>query len=209
MKRTSIVAVCLLSVAAVCVGETEAKKASEPGGLSADVEVRFETEHTEHGRRGMRKAFLPKAEIKYPFSSEGRAYAGVKAALGLGPVYIVDVCLDSVSPYAGISYDVTDIFTVDIGYMHRLYTSAPAFKFAGIIGTALDYDGSGIKRNASEVYGAVYADVFLSPSLRVFYNFLDREIDVEVAIGHSFDLSQNVMMGGISLDLGAKVGYVN
>ncbi|MDR1433208.1 MAG: hypothetical protein LBI61_02600 [Puniceicoccales bacterium] len=157
--------------------------------------AKFEGEHIFRGRREINKAFVPKLRVSYSCLDDCRVYAGADAALALALPADDSFFLDNVSPYVGVAYDVTDIFTLDAGYIHYFYTKVPS-------GAA----NLGIKRNSDEIYGGVVADVILTPSAYVFYNFGRREVAIEGRVGYTFDLSDN-LLSGLAVDLGGKIGY--
>jgi hypothetical protein len=190
MKKLLLLAtgmLCVVGLRAADAGNVSDWKSD----LSGSVAVKFETEHVERGRKFSQKAFAPSARLEYRVHDLAKAYVGVDSAIALKSH---DVFVHNpVSPYIGLTYDVTDMFTVDGGYMHRFYTGA---KRGDRIG----------KRNSNEIFLGVMADVIASPSLYCFYNFDHREFAVEGAVNHSFDLSQQVAPG-LGIDVGAKIGF--
>ena len=72
------------------------------------------------------------------------------------------------------------------------------------------YDFSEVDLGSTkEVYAALGYDTFLSPSLTVYYDIEDVDgFYVELAVGHSFDLSEYLVEGS-SFDLGASIGWAD
>jgi hypothetical protein len=189
MKKILIIAAGLLGAA----GLFGAEDSSSASNLSLDTSVKFQSDYAYRGRRELRKAVLTSAEIGYAAFQGGTIYVGADAALGIEK----ETFGNRVSPYLGVTYDITDIFSVDAGYAHNFHTS---------LKTETGGFQSFYKRNTSEFYAGVIADVILTPSLYLFYDVGRKEIAVEGEVGHSFDLSQ-YSINGLSIDLGAKLGY--
>lgn len=85
-------------------------------------------------------------------------------------------------------------YGVDVG-MVGLAAGYTEFTFPGAEGGA-----------EREVYAGVELDVPLSPSLTVFYGVdggIKKDLYVEAGIGYEFEI-----MGGLDLELGATVGYI-
>jgi hypothetical protein len=195
MKKITAVAGGMLI--AGCLG------AFEPPAFTLDTNVKFSSEHTFRGSRQTKKAFLPSAEIGLPVLEKGRLYLGVDAVLGLAAPATISRsiefgCANELRSYAGFSYGVTDIFTLDIGFIHRCYTNLPQES----------RDHLGLKRNAEEVYAGVMADVLLSPSVYLFYCPTWKSFALEGRVAYSYDLSQ-FLVNGFAVEFGAKLGYDN
>jgi hypothetical protein len=180
--------------------------------LSGTGGVKFEVEHMEHGRKTAGKVVDPYFEIDYRGFDRADIYAGVNAVVNIEPskqnqLFVANL----INPHIGVTYDLNDAFTIDVGYAHRIYTGMP--KELKNLPDGPDYDpdydanvGSLIaKRNTNEISIGIMADVIMSPSLYVSYEIERREIDVEGAVKHHFDLSEHIV-NGLGLEVGAKIG---
>lgn len=187
MKKLSIIATGLLSLGCLCADDNAAVKTMEwQSKLSGNIGMKFETEHVNKGRKEIHgPAFVPSAEVSYQLFDAARAYVGTEASLRMKENGVNDV-----APYIGCMYDINDMFTLDAGYTHHFYDGLP----------------DGCKRGTNEIYLGLLADVMFSPSLYCEYDFDREETNVVAAAGYSFDLSQYAI-GGLSVDLGAKIGY--
>ncbi|MDR2435940.1 MAG: hypothetical protein LBD33_01330 [Puniceicoccales bacterium] len=133
-------------------------------------------------------------------------YGGVDSVLSLGITTHPDkpnIEKNEVAPYLGLSYDVTDVFTLDCGYVCRLWTNMPDSEGETGYRLLTSYHP---KKTSNEVYVGVAADVFLSPSVYVAYNYQWRELAVEGRVAYTYDLAQ-FGVSGVAVEFGAKVGY--
>jgi hypothetical protein len=172
--------------------------------VTVDTSAAFSSEYILHGRMCGKKVFAALGELGAPFSG-GRAYVGTRAVLGINgdqksPIG-VPATRNEVDPYAGISYDVFESLTVDVGYMHRFYTNLPTQR-------EIEGDLSPLnqKRNMGEVYAGVTANVLLSPSVYFFYNYGSKEITIEGRATYTYDLGQ-FGISNTSVELGGRIGY--
>ncbi|MDR0742108.1 MAG: hypothetical protein LBE98_01435 [Puniceicoccales bacterium] len=164
--------------------------------LTLETSVQFQTERVFRGRNEFHKALTPQVKVGYPVCDGGNVYGGVDSALELKGMSV----LNQVSPYLGILWDVTELFTVDGGYKHRFHTAMPK--------EGRDLNGNIIRpeRSSNEIYAGVIADVLLEPSLYCFYDIDRKEIAVEGRVRYNFDLSQYAF-SGLGVNLGAKIGF--
>jgi hypothetical protein len=197
MKKIAAIATGLLSLGYLGAFEMPA--------LNLDTSIKFKTEHVVRGRLEGRKVFSPKVNVSTPLFTKGKAYLGAYSAIGTDSDKVfgfVPATRNSVDPYIGLSYDVTDTFTLDAGYINHIYTNLPT--------QAVTDDGSKVpfyyKRNTSEVYFGVMADVLLAPSVYFFYDFGSKEVAIEGNVAYTYDLAQ-FGVNGVSIELGAKLGY--
>jgi hypothetical protein len=132
-------------------------------------------------------------------------YVGTQTALAVDSaektLIGVPATRSEVDPYVGVSYDITELFTLDAGYMHRFYTNLPPIRNVSGKESPLNQ-----KRDTGEVYAGLAADVLLSPSLYLAYNRGSQEITVEGRVAYTYDLAQ-FGAGNVGVELGAKVGY--
>lgn len=194
--------VVLLCVGVACANTADANTESgkRTGVFTVDASVGFESESVIRGMKVGNKAFVSKVEIGHFVSTKCEIYGGTEITVGIG--YKNGDMLNRISPYVGISYDITDTLAVDIGYSHRFFTSLPA----NIYTTIPEIETISVKRDESEIYAGVAANVLLLPSLHCFYGFGDREITVEGTVFHRFNLLKSATRG-LALELGAKAGY--
>ena len=189
MKKLSIAAIGLLSVASLSADDA-ANKLAWVSELSLDTQLKFQTEHATRGRIDSRKVFAPSAELGYSAFENGRIYLGFDSAVAAKGNGREDSFGNFVSPYIGITYDITEMFSLDAGYVHNFWTGRPA---------------GFPKRNTNEIYVGVMADVVASPALYGYYDFDRREIAIEGSASYFLDLSDYYT--GLGLDFGAKVGF--
>ncbi|MDR2721049.1 MAG: hypothetical protein LBB15_02050 [Puniceicoccales bacterium] len=187
MKKIAAIATGLLSFG--CLG------AFEMPAFNLDTSIKFSTERAFRGYRRSTRAILSKAELGLPVLEKGRAYVGVDSALALESQKSPMFNENEIAPYVGASYDVTDMFTLDCGYIHRFWTNRVAIQ------KQLSFRG-----NSNELYVGVMADVLLSPSVYFAYNCEWKEIAIEGRIAYTYDLAQ-FGLSGIAVEFGANVGY--
>ncbi|MDR0741840.1 MAG: hypothetical protein LBE98_00025 [Puniceicoccales bacterium] len=212
MKKLAMVAAGLLSLG--CLG------AFEVPALSLDTSIKFATRHIYHGRQQGYEVFAPKVELGVPAFEGGKIYFGVDAVLGLGKKNEnVDSAVSSTvgvpstrnetDPYIGISYEVTDLLTLDAGYVHHFYTNTPDKYLTVLEGESLaaaEKNLTNAKRHSNEIFLGAAVDVILSPTLHLSYDFEAKEVDIEGRVTYAYDLSQ-FGASGAALELGGKIGY--
>ncbi|MDR2720694.1 MAG: hypothetical protein LBB15_00180 [Puniceicoccales bacterium] len=202
MKKALAIAGGILSFG--CLG------AFETQNVTLDTGVKFSSEYICHGYMRGKKVLAPQVEVGIPILGRGRIYAGTQTALAIdssakSPIG-VPATRSEVDPYIGVSYDITELFTLDVGYMHRFYTNLPPQR------VIVNDEGVGVpsplnqKRNTDEMYVSLAADMLLSPSLQLFYNWGSREITIEGSVTYTYNLAQ-FGMNNVAVELGAKVGY--
>ncbi|MDR1255880.1 MAG: hypothetical protein LBJ94_03090 [Puniceicoccales bacterium] len=206
MKKIVMAAATLLGIS--CLG------AFEVPAFGLDTRVKLSTEHVVRGREQGHKVFAPRAEVNLSVLEKAKVYVGTYAFLGLDgdvhPNTKFPATRNEVNPYLGASYEITEIFTVDGGYIHHFFTNMPTVldKPNGKEGESFAFEPgvSPFKRNTSEIYVGLLGDVLLSPSLYLFYDFGCREIAIEGRVAYTYDLGQ-FGVGNVAVELGAKVGY--
>ncbi|MDR1303409.1 MAG: hypothetical protein LBJ81_02185 [Puniceicoccales bacterium] len=101
-----------------------------PPTLSVDGKVAFDTAYVSEGRRQLDQHFAPSAEVGVPlFDNAGEFYVGLDAYLKVNHKKGSDVAsANKVSPYVGFSYDITDIFTLDLWYTLNRLGSKPEIR---------------------------------------------------------------------------------
>jgi hypothetical protein len=203
MKKLLLMVAGVLGAAGLYASDKPGDESTSSFGLALDTSVKFQTDYAYRGRKELGKVFIPSVEIGYPAFEGGTIYTGADAVLGIGSVTFGN----RISPYFGVTYDVTDMFRVDVGYVHNFHTSLGprhVVFFKDIDEYRLTE--SMVKRNTSEFYAGVIAEVLLTPSLYVSYDAGRREISLEGEVGYTFDLSQYSIQG-LGIDLGAKLGF--
>ncbi|MDR0595186.1 MAG: hypothetical protein LBF94_00595 [Puniceicoccales bacterium] len=148
------------------------------------------------GRRQGKEIFYPKTEFAIPVLNDGCVRLGMCAALGLeGNAGGLGLCTrNEVNPYGEVTYEIGDMFTVGAGYIHHFYTNIPEVLKADI------------GKQSKEIYSDVKANVFLSPLMRVSYDFDAEEINVEGHVAYNLDLEQ-FGLDSVSVELGAVLGW--
>jgi hypothetical protein len=83
--------------------------------FNIDAKVEFNSAGIYEGRRRLDQNFAPNIELGVPFLDDAASlYAGFGATLGVGCGHSCG--RNEVTPYVGVSYDLADLFTVDLGY---------------------------------------------------------------------------------------------
>jgi hypothetical protein len=198
MKKLLSTIACLLGAASL-VADDAASCSS--GNLSCKVDMNYSSEYVYRGHRCGKKALLPRVEVGTTIFDDVKFYVGGDFAVGIERTPDEDFEYH-VSPYAGVSYDVTDTVTLDGGYIHRFFVD---FSTTTVLSNGNKIP-SGFIRDCNEIYVGVGANVILSPALYCFYNFEHRRLDIVGSIGYTYDLSP-VSVNGLAVDLGLKVGY--
>jgi opacity protein-like surface antigen len=108
--------------------------------LDVDAKIEFDTAYVSEGRRLGDVTFVPSAEVGLPlFDDAGKLYVGFDSYLGVNPEKAPSG--NSVDPYVGFSYDLTDRFALDLGYTyHRAGLGKEGLKIHGPdLGSARDF----------------------------------------------------------------------
>jgi len=189
--------IAILAIAgAMGVSSLSAQTGDSLSDLSISGTFDFETEYVFRGVQLSEASFQPSVEFGFPVLG-GDLYAGVWTNLPATQV------ANEVDIYAGYAYPVTDIITVDAGFIYYWYPNA----------TNTNPAGNGVYAYIEPYVGASF-DVLLSPALYLYYS-IDQAgsnsynlLTIEASIGYSFDLSEYVGAEGISFDVGGYVGYI-
>lgn len=164
--------------------------------LSVTGTFDFESQYVFRSVKITGPSFQPGLELGYPVLG-GDLYAGVWSAVPLTAnrtaANFPQDRVNEVDFYVGYAYPVTDMFTVDVGFIYYWYSNAP-------VGTL------GQKR---EVFIGVSADVLLSPAVYFYYDFDKEQTVVEFSVGYSLELAEYVGVNGLSIDLGGYYGLLN
>ncbi|MDR3144164.1 MAG: hypothetical protein LBT64_01530 [Puniceicoccales bacterium] len=190
MRKLSVIAAGLLGL--VAVGAEAAQPSDWQSKFSLDVKNKFVSENVRRGRREGQKGFKSKVNFGYEIFDSVKVGLGVDSSLTLR-----NDKGDIVAPYFDISYDASEMFTLEAGYLHNFHSKLDPRNG----NTPL-----GVRRNTNEIFCGVNADVLLSPSLFIFYDFDRRETAIEGKVGYNFDLSQYAI-SGLGVDFGAKLGF--
>jgi opacity protein-like surface antigen len=197
-----------------------------PAALTIESKVEFGTASVGSERYTMGKNIVPSVKVGIPIlDGSGELYF-----FGEGTFKVesgdnhggTDVLFG-----IGLSYDLTSLFTLDIGYdwdhdlekdtkISRVNGKRFVVTQNGAVGYHNVYDRNGIRRRVAidsvdgkrsfhELYLGAKVDVPLDPTLYVKYDITQRRTKVEGAIGHTFGLGSS----GFAIRVGAKLGYVN
>ena len=177
-----------LAIAGVAAGLSAQETGSSLSDLSITGTFDFETEYVFRGKELQQQSFQPSVEFGFPVLG-GDLYAGVWTAQ---PIKAGE--FNEIDFYTGFAYPITDMFTADAGFTYYWYP---------------DSVPGGPISQTREIYIGVSADVILSPALYFYYDFDLEQTVLEGSIGYSFDLSQYVGTEGISIDLGAYLGWLS
>lgn len=190
--------------------------------FNVDAKIEYNTKGITDGAVVSNHQFVPSVEVGVPVMDKANVYVGMDAYLrtraeGNG---------NTVEPYIGVTYDITDIFTVDLGYRAKINaTKAKSKRAVGVVATlndgaqddgtaenyhvTIDNDNPTIyntKRVFNEFYVGLMADVLLNPSIYAKYDITQRKLNFEGAVRYTLDLG-NFGVNGLAIDLGAKLGY--
>lgn len=163
------------------------------GNVSLKANTDFESETVYRGSKRAQSSIQPNLEVSYPVMG-AKAYAGVWSILPAGKT--IHNNAKEVIPYVGASYEVTDMFTADAGFMYYWKANAGQSTFA-----------THNMNRQREVYLGVSADVLLSPRFYVFYNFDLNQWVFQPSISYSYDLGE-FGLNGFSLDAAANLGLL-
>jgi uncharacterized protein (TIGR02001 family) len=163
-----------LALAVIAAGVSA--QAEDASALSVTVDVSYVSDYVFRATNLGNAAIQPSVEAAY-----GDFYAGVWAS---NAVSNTDD-LSEVDLYAGYGLAIDDTFSVDAGLTRYTYEG----------GSAID---------TTEAFVGATADVLLSPSLYVYYDFDLDNTTVEASVGYSFPIDAI----NTSLDLSGKLGYV-
>lgn len=200
--------------------------------FNVDAKIEYNTKGITDGAVVSNHQFVPSIEVGMPVMDKANVYVGMDAYLrtraeGNG---------NTVEPYIGVTYDITDIFTVDLGYRAKINaTKAKSKRVVGVVakerdgidadvanperdqlvaieGNADDLDNMSryqkynSKRVFNEFYVGLMADVLLNPSIYAKYDITQRKLNLEGTVRYTLDLG-NFGVNGLAVDLGAKLGY--
>ncbi|MDE6576198.1 MAG: hypothetical protein K2L24_02250 [Opitutales bacterium] len=187
----------------------------EMPALSINSSIKFETADVSEGTRSMDQNFKPSVEVGLPLFGKSDLYVGVDSTLATNRKKGQS---NEVSPYIGFSYDITDMFTLDLGYQFSRKTSVKDDNRderevqVEVEGPNLtdeskkDLESKQPKANFHKIYVGVMADVLMRPSVYFEYDTTQKKVNIEGAVGYNLDLV-NFGAGGLGIDLGAKVGF--
>ncbi|MGE9292375.1 MAG: TorF family putative porin [Puniceicoccales bacterium] len=168
--------------------------------LSITSSFAYESQYVFRGVKLEYDSFQPSLEFGFPVVG-GDLYAGIWTNLPItnkGPMGNDN----EIDIYAGYAYPITDMVTLDAGFIYYWYANAPA------TAPATSY---------VEPYVGASFDVLLSPAIYVYYSIDQLQkaggsgpdsgiLTIEASIGYSFDLSEYVSVEGFSFDVGAYLG---
>jgi hypothetical protein len=183
--------------------------------LSLSTRLGFDTEYVYRGVRLDQQVFGPELELSTPVFGQGKLSLGNKNILGVK-------CADRNKNdfYVGFSYDITDMFTADIGFTYRLLPNlksaidrddsnffATNFRtiFASLVGDTYS-QRLGIKKHNYEVSAGLVADVFLHPAINYIYDFIWERHNIEGKLNYLYDLS-SIGIENSAVNLSSHVGF--
>tara|TARA_B100000965_G_scaffold406360_1_gene444890 strand:- start:6809 stop:7819 length:1011 start_codon:yes stop_codon:yes gene_type:complete len=182
------------------------------GELSAVGDFRVASEDVFRGKKLAGFAVQPMVKLGYPVW-EGELYGSTffslpvdegPASLG-GPSVGGGANLDNAVFGAsnrdradftfGYNMPVTDMFSIDFGYTYHWY---------------IQHNVWGVDRS-NEIYLGATANVMLDPTAYIYYDWDLEQFVFQADVSYSFNLTQytgDFGVGGLSLDLGAYVGWL-
>ena len=179
MKKTTI---CL---AALVAGSTYVS-AEE---LSISSTVAWESEYIFRGTQFADEYFSPSIDVSY-----GGWYAGIWSALPVSSETDPGTGIaeeTEVDYYGGYSFPAGEIMSGDVGFTYYTFPDSED-----------DFFDSDV--NTFEVYGGLSFDVAYSPAVYVFYDFDLETLTLEVAGGHSWEVTDDSY-----IDVSGSLGYVD
>ncbi|MBC2596436.1 hypothetical protein H5P28_19375 [Ruficoccus amylovorans] len=176
--------------------------------LSITSSFAYESQYVFRGVKLNYDSFQPSLEFGFPVVG-GDLYVGIWSNLpisgknGGGAAGTLMGNANEIDIYAGYAYPITDMVTLDAGFIYYWYVNAPSM-------------GNNATSYVEPYIGASF-DVLLSPAIYVYYSVdqLTKAggsgpdsgiLTIEASIGYSFDLSQYMTVEGLSFDTGAYIG---
>ncbi|MDP0497129.1 MAG: TorF family putative porin [Verrucomicrobiota bacterium JB024] len=174
--------------------------------LSITTSFAYESQYVFRGVKLSYDSFQPSLEFGFPVVG-GDLYAGIWTNLPItqkGPMGNNN----EIDIYAGYAYPITDIVTLDAGFVYYWYPTDVNSLNPALAGAIPGY---------IEPYIGASFDVLLSPAIYVYYS-VDQYakgtstsanagiLTIEASIGYSFDLSEYMSVEGFSFDVGAYLG---
>ncbi|MDR2419837.1 MAG: hypothetical protein LBD40_00725 [Puniceicoccales bacterium] len=189
--------------------------------LSLHTRIAFDSEYVDRGTRLGQQVFTPSIEVGASILDKGELYFGNQNFLA-----IKSSELNKHDFYIGFTYDVTDLFTADLGFVAHIQKNLKdAFNkralqlareeasnpnltlealttfFGGVPATL-----AGVKKHSYEIYLGLAANVLLNPSFYYNYDFTWRRHNIEGKVNYLYDLS-SFGVNGFAVDLSAKLGF--
>jgi hypothetical protein len=158
--------------------------------LSLKMDTRFDSEYVYRGAKLGYQVFVPKVEVGASIFEKGCLYFGNQNFL-----LVRNSLSNRHELYAGLSYDVTDIFTVDFGFRSHLRKSEN-----------ITLQRQGGKKDTKEIYIGLLPDVCCKPSLYYSYDTTWERHNTEGKI-HYLHYLAPLGMEGFAVALLAKAGY--
>lgn len=210
----------LLAIAGGLLAASGAYAGFEMPALSINSNIKFETADVSEGLRSMDQNFKSTVEVGLPLFGKSDLYVGVDTTLATNRRKGQS---NEVEPYVGFSYDITDMFTLDLGYQFSRKLSVKGDNNEEIEDEELRLANGGkvtdaIKKQAREnlkdlpkanfhkIYVGVMADIMMKPSIYFEYDTTQKKANIEGAVDYMFDLV-NFGAGGLGIDVGARVGF--
>lgn len=178
--------------------------------FNIDSKIEYNTKWVSDGAVVANHHFKPSVEIGLPVFDKANVYVGMDAYLKTK----AEGNNNRIDPYIGAKYDITDIFSIDLGYRAKI--NATKAKSKRVVGIGLNQNKDEVddtnlyhaKRFYNEIYVGLMADVLLNPSIYATYDFNQKKINLEGSVRYNLDLSDFVV-NGLAVDLSAKLGYCN
>jgi hypothetical protein len=189
--------------------------------LSLGTHIAFDSEYVDRGARLGQQVFTPSIEVGASILDKGQLYFGNQNFLA-----VKSSDLNKHDFYIGFSYDITDLFTADLGFVAHIQRNLKdafnkealriAREAAGnpsltLENVTTDRGGipanlAGVKKRSYEIYVGLAANVLLNPSFYYNYDFTWKRHNIEGKVNYLYDLS-SVGANGFAVDLSAKIGY--
>lgn len=147
----------------------------------------YESTYMFRGALKDRQVFQSGVELGY-LIGQGEIYAGVWGSMPI--TFRGGNNVNEFDYYLGYTQAVGDIVSLDAGFTYYSYST-------------------GDIRQTREIYVGATADVLLSPSLYVYYDFDLEQTLFEGSISYSLDLAQYTHVEGLSLENTAYLGFLN
>lgn len=176
--------------------------ATEPSFISClknvqvQADVGYESETVYRGSKIAQNSATPHIDLSYTICNI-TPYVGVQSVVPIANTRLSNA--SQVKPYVGVAWAITDMFTLDFGFMYYWYTDTSRKDTLPFINRYMN--------RQREFYIGMEADVLLNPALYVYYNADLAQWVVEPSVAHSFPLDQ-VGLCHFTIDVHAYIGWL-
>ncbi len=177
----------------VCFCKANAHTEECKSKLHINSEIAYESEYVHRGRKLGQRIFISSADVSYP-TAKGTLHIGLKSRTELESAYTSGATLERILgeqfeasfnvivPYIRYEHQLSDIFTITLGYLHYYYPKMQDLNDAF-------YQASnhllriGLEDHANEIMFGAWTNVIFRPTIFMSYNFDFKEF---CTTGHLF-----------------------